>query len=92
MINDSTSEIEVYRCWMCGNRRYVNHPKRIGVVNCVKCGGLIEESNVLNYCRKCLDGLKVFRKRGAAGPQRSPRRQGRVERPDHVGKNGIRKG
>jgi hypothetical protein len=90
MIEDSTSKIEAYRCWVCGNRSYVNHPKRSGLLTCVKCGGMIEEKNALNYCRKCWDGLQVFRKRDSGGSKRSSRNQ-RPRATERNGKAGIGK-
>lgn len=65
MIEDFTSEVEVYRCWVCGNRIYVNHPMCGGFLTCSRCGGPIGEKNVLTYCRKCWDGLRIFKKRGS---------------------------
>ena len=90
MINDSAPDIEVYRCWMCGNRMYANHPKSIGVLNCVKCGQPIKESNVFNYCKECLEGLKVFRKKGSPRPDGSSR-QGRHQVSGATGRIATRK-
>ena len=67
MVEDGTSNVEVYRCWVCGNRMYRNHPRRSGVRACRKCGGTVEETNVLNYCRTCWEGLQIFRKRAPEG-------------------------
>lgn len=71
MVEDTTSEIEVYRCWVCGNRRYVNHPKRSGLLMCSKCGEPVEGKNVLNYCKTCWEGLQIFKKR-KIGAHRTP--------------------
>ena len=30
MFDDSHFDIKVYKCWACGNRIYVDHPKRWG--------------------------------------------------------------
>jgi len=39
MIEDSSFEIESYRCWNCGNRRYPGYPKRPGNIElCASCG------------------------------------------------------
>jgi hypothetical protein len=91
MVEDSTSNIEVYRCWVCGNRMYANHPKRDGAQACRKCGGTVEEANILNYCRSCWAGLQVFKKRTPLGPdvpfhasRKSPKGDGR--RPGREGK------
>lgn len=73
MIEDSTPQIEVYRCWVCGNRMYVNHPKRSGLLTCSKCGGTIEEKNALNYCRKCWEGLQIFKRKQSGGTKRPPK-------------------
>lgn len=89
MIEDSTSGIEVYRCWVCGNRMYVNHPKRSGLLTCSKCGRPIEEKNVLNYCTKCWDDLRVFKKEFARfrrAPQGLRPNQTKVQ-----GKEGVRR-
>ncbi len=59
MIDDSYSGIEVYKCWVCGNRMYAGYPKRSGTVVCLRCGRYRTEENELGYCGDCLRVLNV---------------------------------
>ncbi len=59
MVDDSESDIKVYRCWVCGNRTYLGYPKRSGSLVCMRCGGETEEENDLSYCRNCLKLLNI---------------------------------
>ena len=54
MVDDSHRDIKVFKCWVCGNRLYVDHPKRRGALVCARCGDVIDEENELNYCAECL--------------------------------------
>ena len=66
MIDDSHFDVKVYKCWTCGNRLYVDHPKRRGSLVCSRCGCDVEEENELSYCRDCLKllSIHVYRVRG----------------------------
>jgi hypothetical protein len=59
MVNDNHRDILAYRCWVCGNRIYVGHPKRCGAFVCSRCGGDIDEENELSLCRDCIKLLKI---------------------------------
>jgi DNA-directed RNA polymerase subunit RPC12/RpoP len=59
MVDDSHSDIRVYKCWACGNRIYVDHPKRWGYLVCSRCGNDVDEENELGYCRDCLRHLNI---------------------------------
>lgn len=54
MIDDTLHEVEVYKCWVCGNRNYVGHPKRHGSLVCGRCGDDLPEENGQGYCTECL--------------------------------------
>ncbi len=60
MVDDSYSDIRVYKCLVCGNRLYVDHPKRLGSFVCCRCGENMETENELGYCKECLKHLKVI--------------------------------
>jgi DNA-directed RNA polymerase subunit M/transcription elongation factor TFIIS len=53
MVDDSYEGVKVYKCWACGNRLYVDHPKRSGSLVCSRCGDDVDTENVLGYCRSC---------------------------------------
>ena len=53
MVDDSNSDIKVYKCWVCGDRLYVNHPKRSGSLVCSRCGDDLDTENEPGYCRAC---------------------------------------
>ena len=55
MINDTLHEVEVYKCWVCGNRSYVGHPRRDGSLVCGRCGDDLTENEIgRGYCAQCL--------------------------------------
>ncbi len=53
MVDESYSDIKVYKCWVCGDRLYVDHPKRSGTLVCSRCGDDLDTENGLGYCRAC---------------------------------------
>ncbi len=59
MIDDSHYDIKVYRCWTCGNRVYIDYPKRSGSFVCTRCGGDLDNENALSYCSECLRLLDI---------------------------------
>ena len=59
MIDDSYFDIKVYKCWVCGNRLYVDHPKKRGSLVCYRCGDDIDTENELGYCKGCLKLLNI---------------------------------
>ncbi len=59
MIDDSDHEIVVFRCWVCGNRIYLDHPKRSGALVCSRCCATMLKKNELGLCTKCLKVLKI---------------------------------
>ena len=59
MVDDSHYDIKVYKCWVCGNRIYVDHPKRWGSFVCSRCGNDVDEENELGYCKDCLKLLAI---------------------------------
>jgi hypothetical protein len=59
MIDDSCNEIEVYKCWVCGDRIYAGYPKRWGALVCSRCGKEKHEENELGYCEDCLRLLNI---------------------------------
>src|SRR5512135_2135260 len=54
MIDDSHGEIEVYKCWVCGDRIYAGYPKRWGALVCSRCGNEKHVENELGCCEDCL--------------------------------------
>jgi hypothetical protein len=59
MIDDSCGEIEVYKCWVCGDRIYAGYPKRWGALICSRCGNDRHVENELGYCEDCLKLLNI---------------------------------
>jgi len=59
MVDDSYSDISVYKCWVCGNRIYPDHPKRFGALVCSRCGRDMDEKNALSLCKDCLKLLNL---------------------------------
>ncbi len=59
MIDDSHHEIRVYKCWVCGNRLYVDYPKRSGSLVCSRCGDNLDTENEFGYCKECVKLLHV---------------------------------
>ncbi len=59
MVDDSYGGVEVYRCWVCGNRIYAGYPKRHGGLVCSRCGNRRHEENELGYCEDCLKLLNI---------------------------------
>jgi hypothetical protein len=54
MVDDSHHDIKVFKCWVCGDRIYPDHPKRSGARVCSRCGSDMDEKNALSLCRNCL--------------------------------------
>ena len=54
MVDDSYYDVRVYKCWVCGNRVYVDYPKRNGSLVCSRCGDSMDTENELGYCKDCL--------------------------------------
>jgi DNA-directed RNA polymerase subunit RPC12/RpoP len=63
IVDDSYMDIRVYKCWVCGNRIYVDYPRRIGSLICMRCGDDMEGENEFNLCPKCLVLLKMGKTR-----------------------------
>ena len=59
MVDDSDRDIRVYKCWVCGNRLYIDYPKRDGSLVCSRCGNDMDTENELGYCTKCVKGLNL---------------------------------
>jgi len=54
MVDDSHHDIKVFKCWVCGDRIYSDHPKRSGALVCSRCGSDMDEKNALSLCKNCL--------------------------------------
>jgi len=76
MVDDSYNEVKVYKCWMCGNRVYVDHPKRLGFHVCSRCGEEVETRNVWGYCNDCLKLFNLHIERLAAAERAKERTYG----------------
>ena len=59
MVDDSYSDVKVYKCWVCGDRLYVDHPKRSGSLVCSRCGDDLDTENGLGYCKDCSRILNI---------------------------------
>lgn len=59
MVDDSDRDIRVYKCWVCGNRLYVDYPKRDGSLVCSRCGHDMDTENELGYCSNCVKLLNL---------------------------------
>ena len=59
MVDDSYFDVKVLKCWVCGNRLYVDYPRRWGSLVCSRCGNDMIEENELGYCRECMKLLSV---------------------------------
>jgi hypothetical protein len=59
MIDDSYFDVKVFKCWVCGNRLYIDYPRRWGSLVCSRCGNDMTEENELGYCRECMKLLNV---------------------------------
>jgi hypothetical protein len=59
MVDDSRHGITVFKCWVCGDRTYPEHPKRSGAFVCSRCGDDMEEKNELGLCKNCLRVLNI---------------------------------
>ena len=59
MVDDSDTGIKVYKCWACGNRVYVDHPKRSGSLVCSRCGDDLDTTDGLGYCKDCSRFLHI---------------------------------
>jgi hypothetical protein len=59
MVDDSYYDVRVYKCWVCGNRAYVDYPKRNGSLVCSRCGDNMDTKNELGYCEECLKLVKL---------------------------------
>lgn len=54
MVKDEFDGVNVFKCWCCGNRIYMDYLPRIGVEACVKCGDPIKPGNGIQYCPECM--------------------------------------
>ena len=54
MLDDSHQDIKVFKCWVCGDRIYPDHPKRSGARVCSRCGEEMDEKNASRLCKNCL--------------------------------------
>jgi hypothetical protein len=63
MVDDSQHEIKVLRCFVCGDRIYLDHPKRSGAFVCWRCGSEMAEKNPLGLCNDCLRLLGLHTER-----------------------------
>ncbi len=59
MVDDSFHDIKVLRCFACGDRIYLDHPKRSGAFVCSRCGNGMAEKNPLGVCSDCLMPLGI---------------------------------
>ena len=59
MVDESYGDIKVYKCWVCGDRLYVDHPKRSGSLVCSRCGDNLDTENELGCCKDCLKLLNI---------------------------------
>ena len=59
MVDDSHHDIRVFKCCICGDRIYPDHPKRSGALVCSRCGGDMDEKNGLSLCKDCLSLLNI---------------------------------
>lgn len=66
MVDDSNHGIRVFKCWVCGDRIYPDHPKRSGALVCSRCGSDVDEENALSLCKDCLSllGIRAGRMKG----------------------------
>ena len=63
MVDDSHHEIKVFKCWVCGDRIYPDHPKRSGALVCSRCDSDMDEENELSLCKNCLSLLNIQARR-----------------------------
>ncbi len=63
MVDDSNHDVRVLRCWICGDRVYLDHPKRSGLLVCCRCGSDMDEKNALSLCKDCLHLLNFHAER-----------------------------
>ena len=61
MVDDSYFDIKVYKCWVCGNRLYVDYPKRLGSLACFRCGDPVDVRSGQGHCASCLKVLGLKR-------------------------------
>jgi len=59
MVDDSHHGIRVFKCWVCGDRIYPDHPKRSGALVCSRCGSDMDEKNELGLCKDCVSLLDI---------------------------------
>jgi hypothetical protein len=59
MISDNHGDVQVYKCWVCGNRTYTDHPRRAGGLVCSRCGCDMDERNQLGWCKECIKLLNI---------------------------------
>ena len=57
MVDDSRHDIKVFKCFVCGDRIYPDHPKRSGAFVCSRCLNEIAETNPLGLCNDCSRSL-----------------------------------
>ena len=63
MVDDSLHDIKVFRCCVCGDRIYPDHPKRYGAFARFHCGSEMAEKNPLGLCNDCLKPLGLHAER-----------------------------
>jgi len=63
MIDDSYHDIRVFRCWVCGERIYLEYPKRSGSRVCCRCNNDLGEENALSLCKDCVTVLDMHPER-----------------------------
>lgn len=59
MVDDSHHDIRVFKCWVCGDRIYPDHPKRFGALVCSRCDSDMDEENALSLCKECVRLLNI---------------------------------
>ena len=69
MVDDSYHDIKVYKCWVCGNRIYLDHLRRRGSLVCSRCGADMDRQNELGYCKDCLKLLNIDPERMRSTPK-----------------------
>ena len=59
MVDDSYFDVKVLKCWVCGNRLYVDYPRRWGSLVCSRCGNDMIEENDFGYCRELRQATQI---------------------------------
>jgi hypothetical protein len=78
MVDDSHNDVKVYKCWVCGNRLYVDHPKKWGYLVCCRCGEDVEIKNEWGYCDSCLRLFNLSFERTANAERTKERTYGKT--------------